>query len=85
MSKYTALYHPYVYVVLEHHSKGHDAKVHGIYTDKITAFGKAEKLLDSDKTVGYLCILKKTIEGRKPKVFNNVCKEFGKLSGNSVN
>ncbi len=75
--KYTALDHPYVYVVLEHHIKKHDAKVHGVYTDQKTALGKVAKLIAYDKADGYLCVLKKTVEGKKPRVFNNVCKEFG--------
>lgn len=54
-----------VYVVLEHHKRGSDAILHGIYHCKEWAEGKKKqierKYEKSKKKPGYICILKKKV------------------------
>ena len=54
-----ALKHRYVFIVLELGKK--DACIHGVYTTRKIANDKRDKL--SRKQGGYLCVLKKTIQG----------------------
>ncbi len=58
------LVNSYVYVVLEHHSKGKDATVHGVYINREEALGKVESMtLKGAK--GYLAVLKKHLIGKE--------------------
>ncbi len=63
----------------------HDAVIHGVYSDRETANNKLKKMYmtslntrstKSFTSQGYFCILKKTIEGRKPRIEHCVCKEY---------
>lgn len=54
----------YVYVVLEHHKEGKDARIHGIYTTLQSAEGKYTKLhREPGNKLGYVSILKKPVLG----------------------
>lgn len=65
--EYVVLEHPHVYVVLEHERHGYDACVHGVYTTRETAERKKLKIIkQTEGAVGYICILKKPIHGKKP-------------------
>lgn len=59
--------HPYVYVVLEHAFGTYDCKIHGVYTTKSSAEGKKQKVKKKGAN-GYVAILKKPIEGKKPSI-----------------
>lgn len=51
-----------VYIVLEHSKSKKDAFVHGVYSSRGIANNKVASLLTS-KTCGYVCVLKKTVQG----------------------
>lgn len=57
----------YVFVVLEHHTKTSDAKIHGIYSDFASAEGSKAKA-EGVKNHGYVSILKKPVRGRERKL-----------------
>lgn len=84
--KYTAIKGTSVFVVLEHAwvdkttrpHKIHDAVVHGAYATREIAEQKRQKIADRSMGYrGYLCVLKKTVEGKKPKVEHWSCAEYG--------
>lgn len=82
--KFTAIVGTSVFIVLEHTwvdkttrpYKIHDAVVHGAYSNRETAENKISKL-PSIVDHGYYCVLKKTIEGKKPRIEHYVCEEYG--------
>lgn len=76
MKGITAIRGTAVYIVLEHHTDDADAIVHGVYSNKATAYLKRYKVLGQKHTPGYISILKKTIEGKKERVDHIVCKEY---------
>lgn len=67
--KYYVYDKPYVYVVVEHARGDLDAKVHGIYSTKESAEGKYNSLQHNPPSTawarGYICILKKPVEGKR--------------------
>ena len=69
MSKIMVLPETHVYVVLEHAGKKKEAKLHGVYVDETTALKKFAKLAEEGKLHGYLCTLKQSVRGKKPKVY----------------
>lgn len=62
MKQFYIYEHPSVHIVLEHSFGVVDAKVHGVYSTRQAAEGKVAKLKKKGAN-GYLCILKKHVEG----------------------
>lgn len=82
MKEYCVLESAHVYVVLEHDRHGYDAILHGVYTDRETAKRKRIKVIkDADGAVGYICILKKPIQGKKPNVYQHAQNKIDKYCG----
>lgn len=78
----TVLNHPYVFIVLE--LTNDTGIIHGVYANKCEAEGKRDKLMDlpGQHIEDYICVLKKAIQGKKPKIITEIKSKYnlGKIN-----
>lgn len=68
--KPTVLEHPYVFIVLEFTEEG--GFVHGVYANWDEADGKRLTVLRKNRdSANYVAVLKKPIQGKKPKIIRS--------------
>lgn len=67
----------YVHVVMEHHSRGKDARVLGVYADRDLAEAHRQNLMDKSGKIGYVCVLKRKVRGLGFKDLLKTILDFG--------